>query len=58
MALKFGDDALSKHLPQFDAPLVDWIDVPRGALGGDPGVLQDAAAPAPPRGPAAGGSPC
>ncbi len=31
-ALKLGDNAISQHLAQFNAPLVERIDVPDGAL--------------------------
>ena len=32
LALEFGDDALGQHLAQFDAPLVERVDVPDDAL--------------------------
>jgi hypothetical protein len=32
LALEFGDDALGKHLPQFDSPLVERVNLPDGAL--------------------------
>ena len=37
-AFEFRDDALGQHLAQFDAPLVERVDVPDHALGED-GVL-------------------
>src|ERR1700731_1601686 len=33
LALELGDDALSQNLAEFDAPLIERIDVPNGALG-------------------------
>src|SRR5262249_31312732 len=33
LALQFGNDALRQHFAQFDAPLVEGIDVPDHALG-------------------------
>ncbi len=35
LALKFRDNALSQHLAQLDAPLIERVDVPDGALGED-----------------------
>src|SRR5947209_20442711 len=35
LALEFRDDALSQHLAQFDAPLVERIDAPDRALSED-----------------------
>src|SRR5438309_8982274 len=35
LALQFRDDALSQHLAQFDAPLVERIDAPDRALSED-----------------------
>src|SRR3984893_13667575 len=32
-ALELGDDALGQNLAEFDAPLIERIDVPNGALG-------------------------
>jgi len=37
-AFEFGDDALGEDLAEFDAPLVERVDAPDGALGED-GVL-------------------
>src|SRR5579883_1314476 len=31
-AFQFGDDAVGKHFAQFDAPLVEGVDIPDGAL--------------------------
>ena len=31
-ALEFRDDALGQDLPQFDSPLVEWIEIPDRAL--------------------------
>ena len=33
LAFQFRDDALGKHLSQLDAPLVERINLPDGALG-------------------------
>src|SRR3984893_17745723 len=33
LALELGDDALGQNLAEFDAPLIEGIDVPDGALG-------------------------
>ena len=33
LAFQFRDDALGKHLSQFDAPLVERINLPDDALG-------------------------
>jgi hypothetical protein len=35
LAFQFGDNALGQHFTQFDAPLVERVDVPDGALGED-----------------------
>ena len=35
LALDFGDDVLSQHFAQLDAPLVEGINVPDNALGED-----------------------
>ena len=35
LAFKFRDDALGQYLAQFDAPLIERIDVPDGALSKD-----------------------
>src|SRR4030095_12941546 len=31
--LKFRDNALGQHLPEFHAPLIEWVDLPDGPLG-------------------------
>src|SRR5216684_3427050 len=33
LALELRDDALSQNLAEFDAPLIEGVDVPDGALG-------------------------
>src|SRR6516164_4739230 len=38
--LKFRNDALGKHFPQLDAPLVEWIDIPHGSLSEDAVLIQ------------------
>src|SRR5690349_14247385 len=35
LALEFRNDALGQHLAQLDAPLIERVDVPDGALGED-----------------------
>ena len=35
LALEFRDDALGQHLAKLDAPLVEGVDLPDGALGED-----------------------
>ena len=40
LSLKFRDDALGKRLAQFDAPLVEGVDVPDGALSEDTVFVQ------------------
>ena len=32
LALQFGDNALGKHLPQFNSPLVKRVNAPDGPL--------------------------
>src|SRR5215471_6493352 len=39
-ALKFGNNALRQDLPQFHAPLIEWIDVPQSGLGEDVMLIQ------------------
>src|ERR1700730_4062110 len=40
LAHQLGDDALGQYLAEFDAPLVERVDVPDGALGEDVMLVQ------------------
>src|SRR5215470_4959789 len=40
LALEFGNNALRQNFPQFNAPLIEWVNVPDDALSEDCVLIQ------------------